>query len=382
MYVVFEQYCSRLVNKPCFFEGQPDLNDRNDPHIFYNREEDNLVMVRLDDRNEELAGKLTLKLKTTGNQPKAFSGRFDFVSSFEYAPASSKGNACQFDLQLSADNELLLISDFNRRVVKTFDTTSKNLVHELHVASRPYYLTVASTEKHTSSNTTSIMISCEDHCVYRYDFKVNQQNTRQTNQQTVWGSSNDPPTQDRVQTMPYVWRAGTPDDSGYINQMNCPRGVAVNRNASRVYVNDYRNHRIQILAYDDGSFIGQIPSTFCMKIPYPWALALTREEHFVVSEFTNHRIQKISKTGKGMMCFGNKGSSFSEFDFPRKIIVDASTQNILVCDRNNRVQIFSPTGKFITCHQCLEAVPLSMCINQKTGELFIINSRNSISIFK
>ena len=67
---------------------------------------------------------------------------------------------------------------------------------------------------------------------------------------------------------------------------------------------------------------------------------------FFVSDSDNHCIKVFDQSGTFLYKFGTQGDQDGQFNWPRGLLVDRSS-NLLVCDRdNNRVQQFTLDGRF------------------------------------
>ena len=82
---------------------------------------------------------------------------------------------------------------------------------------------------------------------------------------------------------------------------------------------------------------------------YPTNVALAPDGTIFVSDgYGNARVHRFSPEGEWRLSWGEPGGGRGEFNLPHGIALD-STGRVYVADReNNRVQIFSPEGRFIT----------------------------------
>src|SRR5690606_23666869 len=73
---------------------------------------------------------------------------------------------------------------------------------------------------------------------------------------------------------------------------------------------------------------------------------IAADEHRIyVCDYRNHRIQVFDSFGKFLFKFGSQGSGDSQFDYPKGIVVD-SEKRIIVHDQE-RIQVFDSSGKFL-----------------------------------
>jgi uncharacterized protein (TIGR03663 family) len=153
---------------------------------------------------------------------------------------------------------------------------------------------------------------------------------------------------------------------GTNEQLNTPRGIAIAPDGS-LLVADSRNNRIQhfdaagkILQTwgqaSPGCPYDQLPpadvpiGTFCE----PWAIATSPDGQWVyVADTWNHRIQKLTSTGKPVKAWGNPNYdpvSSDPFGLwgPRGIAVDAAGRVLVADTGNKRVVIYDSEGNFIS----------------------------------
>jgi DNA-binding beta-propeller fold protein YncE len=81
----------------------------------------------------------------------------------------------------------------------------------------------------------------------------------------------------------------------------------------------------------------------------PTDIAFAPNGELVVSDgYGNARIMRFSADGKLLGEFGHRGNGPGEFQLPHNVVIDARGR-IYVSDRDNqRVEVFDPTGKFLT----------------------------------
>jgi sugar lactone lactonase YvrE len=81
----------------------------------------------------------------------------------------------------------------------------------------------------------------------------------------------------------------------------------------------------------------------------PTDIALTPTgEMFITDGYGNARVHKFAADGTYLFSWGEPGTGPGEFNMPHGVWIDR-TGRVLVCDReNDRVQIFSQAGEFLT----------------------------------
>ena len=67
-----------------------------------------------------------------------------------------------------------------------------------------------------------------------------------------------------------------------------------------------------------------------------------------MSDYHNHSIKVFNWEGKFKSKFGTQGEGEGKFNFPCCLSLNKS-QHLMVCDeRNNRIQVFQPNGRFLS----------------------------------
>jgi tripartite motif-containing protein 71 len=136
-------------------------------------------------------------------------------------------------------------------------------------------------------------------------------------------------------------------------QFNGPVGVAVDQQGD-IYVADAANHRIQKLSpagqpllqwHTVGSGIGERTET-------GFDLALDASGNLYVSEPHpfgpgTERIEKYSSAGEPLQHWGASGTGPGQFNKPFCLALDHNGNIFVVDSGNNRIQEFSPMGRYI-----------------------------------
>lgn len=125
------------------------------------------------------------------------------------------------------------------------------------------------------------------------------------------------------------------------------QGIAMYATGS-FYVADSDNTRVQKF---DANFafitaFGGFDAVDQLLLP-DGSSAVDANGNIYVSDSRNNRIVKFNTQGVYQSNFGGLGSGDGKFNFPRSIVIDPVTQDILVCDAyNNRIQRFTNAGIF------------------------------------
>ena len=148
-------------------------------------------------------------------------------------------------------------------------------------------------------------------------------------------------------------------------ELNGPAGLAIRDDI--LFVVDSQNHRVQKLTLD-GKYVGQFGSfgDGPGQLNNPWGIGLDKDGNVFVADWRNDRIQSFTAEGEWLASFGKPGTGgdtsivrvnggirktplpVGVFNRPSGVCVD-NDGDIYVADwLNNRVQVLTPDGKFIT----------------------------------
>ena len=135
-------------------------------------------------------------------------------------------------------------------------------------------------------------------------------------------------------------------------QFNGPMGVAVD-NDDNIYVVDYYNHRIQKFTAG-GQFIASVGSNGDKPLQFSHPIGIGFNKKLYICDQNNHRVQILNTDLTFHASFGSQGSANAQFQFCVYTAFD-SGGNVYITDfNNNRVQVFTPEGKFL---QEIKATP-------------------------
>ena len=142
-------------------------------------------------------------------------------------------------------------------------------------------------------------------------------------------------------------------------QFASPRGLAID-DRGNVYVADHDNNRVQKLS-STGRFLAKwgahgadgTPGRGNGEFNQPRGVAVDHSGHLYVAEKLNHRVQEFTTDGRFVRRWGARGGDGTpgtgdgEFNVPYTVAIDG-TGDLYVADvLNNRVQKFSPVGRFL-----------------------------------
>jgi hypothetical protein len=131
-------------------------------------------------------------------------------------------------------------------------------------------------------------------------------------------------------------------------QFNRPQSLALDLARQELIVNDACNHRIGrfnlegklIQWINPGCQPGSAPGQFA----YPYGLALLGDGTAFVTEFGNHRLQRVDlQTGESLGTWGQRGRLEGQLASPWGVVVKGDLVYVLD-SANNRVQAFPRPG--------------------------------------
>lgn len=148
-------------------------------------------------------------------------------------------------------------------------------------------------------------------------------------------------------------------------ELDRPAGITIRDDI--LYIVDSRNHRVQKFTLD-GKYVGQFGSfgDGPGQLNTPWGICLDKDGNVFVADWRNDRIQSFTADGEWLASFGKPGTGgdastakndggirrvekpVGVFNRPTGVAVDKEG-DIYVADwLNNRVQVLTPDGRFIT----------------------------------
>lgn len=157
-----------------------------------------------------------------------------------------------------------------------------------------------------------------------------------------------------------TWVAGSGAD-----QLDQPRGVAVDLQTGWVYVTDTYNNRI--VKFDgDGTHMTQWGEPADYSGPYagqfdmPCGIAVDADGNVYVTGINDNRVQKFDSDGVYLTGWGSAGSGDGQFASPHGVAVHPNG-SIYVCDTgNNRIQVFGDADRSLTLEAGWQMVSISL----------------------
>lgn len=140
----------------------------------------------------------------------------------------------------------------------------------------------------------------------------------------------------------YIARAGEHGDGEL--QFSRPQSIGVD-NDGLLWVADSCNHRIVIIDWRGekptvvNTFGGE--GEVAGKFRYPYGLVLAADDRIIVSEFGNHRVQLLTRSGTPISQWGAAGSLPGQLNQPWAVDLDSEDRVYVVDSGNNRIQRFT-----------------------------------------
>ena len=152
-------------------------------------------------------------------------------------------------------------------------------------------------------------------------------------------------------------------------ELNRPSGISIGQDAT-MYIVDSRNNRVQKFSLD-GKFLGKFGTAGSSdgEFNLPWGICLDAEDNVFIADWRNDRVQSFTKDGKWLATFGTSGTPnnggdcsnavvkggitlseapVGQFNRPTGVCVDQDGDIYIADWLNNRVQVLTPDGRFIT----------------------------------
>ena len=155
-------------------------------------------------------------------------------------------------------------------------------------------------------------------------------------------------------------------------ELNRPAGIVVGQDDT-LYIVDSRNNRIQKFTLD-GKYLGKFGSAGSANGEFnlPWGMCLDANDNIFVADWRNDRVQSFTSDGKWLATFGTPGAAgtpdtggdcsnavikggitytnapVGQFNRPTGVCVDQDGDIYIADWLNNRVQVLTPEGRFIT----------------------------------
>ena len=127
------------------------------------------------------------------------------------------------------------------------------------------------------------------------------------------------------------------------NELNEPRGLALDEPNQLIYIADCWNSRIQVVSFA-GKFLKRFGHGILRE---PWGIAVTEDNVFVTDQGLHALLQFSKEEYKLVRRTGTKGKGEGQLDYPRGLCIDYNGDVYLAESYNNRVSVFSKDLNFL-----------------------------------
>jgi sugar lactone lactonase YvrE len=169
-----------------------------------------------------------------------------------------------------------------------------------------------------------------------------------------------------VSTLAGSGSAGFADGAGAAAQFYCPFGVAVDGEGS-IIIADWGNHRVRKLTPDGtvSTLAGSGRAGFAdgagaaAQFNHPYGVAVDGKGNMIIMDSNNHRVRKVTPDGTVSTLAGSGSSGFADgagaaaqFNDPRGVAVDGEGSFIIAEYNNKRLRKITPDGTVSTLFAC------------------------------
>jgi tripartite motif-containing protein 71 len=127
-------------------------------------------------------------------------------------------------------------------------------------------------------------------------------------------------------------------------ELSAPHDVAIHHSSNRVVVSDRGNHQIYIFNRSNGKILYQFGALGFKEgsLCGPRGLAIDGDDHIVVCDTQNHRLQVFDMNGNFLKTFGSEGTDKCQFILPTAVCVNEKGHYIVLDSGNKRIQVLNP----------------------------------------
>ena len=127
------------------------------------------------------------------------------------------------------------------------------------------------------------------------------------------------------------------------NELDYPRGLALDEPNQLIYIADWYNSRIQVVSFA-GKFLKRFGQGILQR---PWGIAVTEDNVFVTDQVLHSLFQFSKKDYKLVRRTGTKGGGEGQLDYPRGLCIDYNGDVYVADSNSNRVSVFSKDLNFL-----------------------------------
>eukprot|EP00731_Ephydatia_muelleri_P008480 Em0004g818a len=129
-------------------------------------------------------------------------------------------------------------------------------------------------------------------------------------------------------------------------QFSFPRGISIKGDV--LYVADTGNHRVQKLT-SSGKFLHKFgqQGSGQGRFNCPVAVIIDSNNKLIVSDYSNHRIQIFNENGNWLSTIDGKGSGNHSFQYPWGLALDLQGNIHVAAQGSNTIKVFSKEGVYV-----------------------------------
>ena len=129
-------------------------------------------------------------------------------------------------------------------------------------------------------------------------------------------------------------------------QFSFPRGISIEGDV--LYVADTGNHRVQKLT-SSGKFLHKFgqQGSGQGRFNCPVAVIIDSNNKLIVSDYSNHRIQIFNENGNWLSTIDGKGSGNHSFQYPWGLALDLQGNIHVAAQGSNTIKVFSKEGVYV-----------------------------------
>jgi Mg-chelatase subunit ChlD/DNA-binding beta-propeller fold protein YncE len=159
-----------------------------------------------------------------------------------------------------------------------------------------------------------------------------------------------------------------------------PSDVAVDAARDRLYVVDRANRRLSVFTLG-GTPVGHWRDAGPEYAFVPWAVASSPAsgDVYVLSRLPWGRVDRFASDGRWLGGWGAVGSGPGQFYYPEDLAVHPDGRIVVADTNNNRLQLFTPDGTFLSAARDLWAVR-SVDVDAATGQIYALVGGDGVAV--
>ena len=162
-------------------------------------------------------------------------------------------------------------------------------------------------------------------------------------------------------------------------QFSSPCGISIKGDV--LYVADSGNHRVQKLT-SSGKFLHKFGQHGSGQGQFSWpsAVIIDSNNKLIVSDLYNHRIQIFNENGGWLLTIDGKGSGNHSFQYPSGLALDPQGNIHVAAQGSNTIKVFSKEGVYVRMYGDPNG-PIGIAIDGEGYSLVSENSGHCLSIY-